>query len=116
MLGHEIAIVNQINFSDLEYWFETAARRPVALCTIYDAIPGFQKGALQGVAAFNDVILREAVAAGVPVIDLRVLCGEPGDYSDVSPIEPSAPSSPYHRRSAPGAANAWCVSRRCELT
>jgi hypothetical protein len=63
--------------------------RPVAVCTIYDMIPGFQKGALQGVAAFNDVILREAAAAGVPVIDLRVLCREPGDYSEVSPIEPS---------------------------
>src|SRR5260370_6839706 len=63
--------------------------RRVAGCNIWDMVAGFQKGALQGVAAFNDVILREAVAAGVPVIDLRVLCREPGDYSEVSPIEPS---------------------------
>src|SRR5438477_12989676 len=37
----------------------------------------------------NEVILRSAIAAGVPVIDLRLVCTEEGDYSPLSPIEPS---------------------------
>ena len=41
-------------------------------------------------APFNDVILREATAHGLSVLDLRLVCDEPGDYSTVSPIEPSA--------------------------
>src|SRR5262249_4654262 len=48
--------------------------KPVTVCTIYDSVPAYPQGALQGLAAFNDAILREAVLAGVPVIDLRVLC------------------------------------------
>ena len=39
---------------------------------------------------FNDTIVREANAAHVPIIDLRNICTEAGDYSAVSPIEPSA--------------------------
>ncbi len=35
-------------------------------------------------------ILSEAFRAAVPVIDLRLVCTEAGDYSKVSPIEPSA--------------------------
>jgi hypothetical protein len=38
---------------------------------------------------FNDVILREAFAAGLPVIDLRLICHEATDYAASSPIEPS---------------------------
>jgi hypothetical protein len=37
---------------------------------------------------FNDVILRCAVDAGVPVVDLRRIFREPADYAN--PIEPSA--------------------------
>ena len=40
-------------------------------------------------SVFNDVILREAFSAKVPVIDLRLLCDDALDYSSVSPIEPS---------------------------
>jgi hypothetical protein len=39
---------------------------------------------------FNDVILLEAFRAGLPVLDLRLICDEARDYSAVSPIEPSA--------------------------
>lgn len=65
-------------------------RKPVALATIYDSVPGLAPGLRTALAAFNDVILREAVAHRLPVLDLRVLCDEPGDYAAVSPIEPSA--------------------------
>ena len=41
--------------------------RNVAVCTIYDSIPQFDRGMLKGLALFNDVILREAIRAGVPV-------------------------------------------------
>jgi hypothetical protein len=39
---------------------------------------------------FNDVILREAFRARMPVIDLRLVCTDAADYSRTSPIEPSA--------------------------
>ena len=61
----------------------------VMVCTIYDSIPHFDRGMLKGLALFNDVILREAISAGVPVIDLRLICTERGDYAGISPIEPS---------------------------
>lgn len=64
--------------------------KPTVVCTIYDAIPDFDPAASVAMAMFNDVILREAIAAQIPVIDLRYVCTEPDDYSHVSPIEPSA--------------------------
>jgi hypothetical protein len=64
--------------------------KATTVCTIYDAIPGLQPVAATALSIFNDVILREAIAAGVPVIDLRLICSEPADYAAVSPIEPSA--------------------------
>lgn len=62
----------------------------VTLCTIYD--PRFpdrmrQTLAITGLALFNDVILREAVARGLPVLDLRLICDDERDYAN--PIEPS---------------------------
>jgi hypothetical protein len=63
---------------------------PVAVCTIYDASPVLGAAERTGLAVFNDVILRSAFLAGWPVIDLRLLCDRPEDYSHVSPIEPSA--------------------------
>jgi hypothetical protein len=63
---------------------------PAAVCTVYDAIPGLGPAEQVALAGFNEVILREAVAAGVAVIDLRLVCDRPADYSNVSPIEPSA--------------------------
>ncbi len=64
--------------------------RPLTVCTIYDAIPGLPNGIKAGVALFNDVILREAIRHGQPVLDLRLVCTEFSDYSAQSPIEPSS--------------------------
>jgi hypothetical protein len=63
--------------------------KPTAVCTVYDAVPGLTSEAKAALATFNDIILREAARSGLPVLDLRLLCDEEGDYSEVSPIEPS---------------------------
>jgi lysophospholipase L1-like esterase len=65
-------------------------RRPVAVATIYDGVPGLEPGLRTALAPFNDVILREAAAHRLPLLDLRLVCDAPGDYAAVSPIEPSA--------------------------
>jgi len=64
-------------------------RKPVALATIYDGVPGLEPGLRTALAPFNDVILREAATHCLPLLDLRLVCDEPGDYAAVSPIEPS---------------------------
>lgn len=66
-----------------------ALDKPTALCTIYDAIPGLAVQDRTALSAFNEVILREAFASGLPVIDLRFTCCRPEDFSIISPIEPS---------------------------
>ena len=43
---------------------------------------------MTALSVFNDVIVREVVAAGVPLLDLRLICDEDSDYAN--PIEPSA--------------------------
>lgn len=61
-----------------------------AFCTIYDPrYPDPQRRRLTGAALtlLNDVITREVFARGLPLIDLRVLCGEDADFAN--PIEPS---------------------------
>jgi hypothetical protein len=63
--------------------------KPTAVCTIYDAIPGLGSAEQAALAGFNEVILCEAFLAALPVIDLRLVCNRPSDYSHVSPIEPS---------------------------
>ena len=63
--------------------------KPVAVCTVYDAIPGLGPAERTALAGFNEVILREAFQAGLAVLDLRLVCGRPEDYSHVSAIEPS---------------------------
>lgn len=65
-------------------------KTPVAIATIYDAVPGLPSGLRTALAPFNDVILREASERGLPVLDLRVACADPADYASSSPIEPSA--------------------------
>lgn len=63
---------------------------PVAVCTIYDARFGDarrQRIVVTALAAFNDAITREAFRRGLPVVDLRLICDEDGDYAN--PIEPS---------------------------
>lgn len=64
-------------------------RLRTALCTIYDAVPGLEREELTALSVWNDVILREAIRAGLPVLDLRMICTDPRDYSNLSPIEPS---------------------------
>jgi hypothetical protein len=64
---------------------------PTALCTVYDphfADPLVQQLCVAGLTLFNDAILRTAFAAGLPVIDLRLVCTAPEDYANE--IEPSA--------------------------
>ncbi len=63
---------------------------PLAVCTVYDAVPGLGAAEQTALAGFNEIILREAFAARVPVIDLRLICNRDSDYSHVSAIEPSA--------------------------
>jgi lysophospholipase L1-like esterase len=65
-------------------------KTPVAVATIYDGVPGLAPGLRTALAPFNDVILREAAERGLPVLDLRLVCAEAGDYAASSPIEPSA--------------------------
>ena len=65
--------------------------KPTAICTVYDGCaddPLEQQLQVAGLATFNDVISREAVRRGLPVIDLRVLFTDPRDYAN--PIEPSS--------------------------
>ena len=63
--------------------------KPAVASTVYDAIPGLSPGQLAALACFNEVILFEAFRAGLPVVDLRIVCDDPSDYSSLSPIEPS---------------------------
>ena len=65
-------------------------RRKAAVCTIYDSVPGLDQMSVTALSLFNDIILKEAFDAALPVIDLRMVCTESSDYSVISPIEPSA--------------------------
>ena len=63
---------------------------PTAICTVY--YPRFPEAALQrmavaALAVYNDCIIRAAVIHGLPLLDLRSICTEEGDYAN--PIEPS---------------------------
>ena len=63
---------------------------PLTVCTIYEgSFPGARMHRLAKTAltVFNDMILRCAIRAGLPVIDLRLVCSDPADYAN--PIEPS---------------------------
>lgn len=66
-----------------------AFNRPVAVCTIYDAVPGLRPALDAGLSLFNDIIVKTATRKRLDLIDLRHVCPEPGDYSAKSPIEPS---------------------------
>ena len=68
----------------------TSHGKPATVCTVYDSVPGLEPCLSAGLCAFNDAITREAVRAGLSVLDLRLVCREPTDYSSLSPIEPSA--------------------------
>jgi hypothetical protein len=68
----------------------TGLNRHLAVCTVYDCVPGMEGSPMTALAMFNEIILREAFIAKVPVIDLRLICNKSSDYSEVSEIEPSA--------------------------
>ena len=64
---------------------------PTAICTVYYprfADPALQKVAVAGLTVFNDCIVRAAFAYGLPLLDLRLICNEGGDYANQ--IEPSS--------------------------
>ena len=63
---------------------------PTAVCTIYYPAypdPTLQRIAVAGLTIFNDCIIRAAIGARLPLIDLRLICSSPADYAN--PIEPS---------------------------
>jgi len=65
---------------------------PTTICTIYYGNfpdPLTQRITRQALTMYNDVIIRVALDHGLPVIDLRLVCTEPGDY--FNPIEPNGP-------------------------
>jgi hypothetical protein len=69
-----------------------AVGKPLSVCTVYD--PCFPEPLMQlltktALNLFNDCILREAIARGLPVLDLRLVCTEHRDYAN--PIEPGVP-------------------------
>ena len=53
-----------------------------------DSQVSIQEMSMVGLALYNDIITKEAFHAGLPLIDLRILCNEDDDFSN--PIEPSA--------------------------
>lgn len=65
-------------------------RKPLLLCTINDSVPGLPDELKTALGLFNEVILRVAIECQLPVLDLRLICVEAGDYSVKSPIEPSS--------------------------
>ena len=63
---------------------------PTALCTVYEPRfpdPRLQRLAITALTLFNDPIVREAAARGLPLLDLRLICHDDRDYAN--PIEPS---------------------------
>lgn len=65
-------------------------KKPTTVCTIYyPKIPEdfAQKIAVAALSTFNDVIVKQAFLAGIPLIDLRIVCNEDSDYANE--IEPS---------------------------
>jgi hypothetical protein len=63
---------------------------PSAVCTVYYPRlpdPFQQRLAVTALTIFNDIIIKEAFSAGIPLLDLRLICNEAGDYANE--IEPS---------------------------
>jgi hypothetical protein len=89
-----------------------ALGKPTAVCTVYDAVPGLGPAELTALGLFNEVILREAFLAGLPVVDLRLVCTHAGDYSPLSPIEPSTAGGSKITRVVAEVATSHDFSRR----
>jgi hypothetical protein len=67
-----------------------ARKLPTAICTVY--YPCFpdadvQRLSVTALTVFNDCIIRAAFTNGLPLLDLRLICNDEGDYAN--PIEPS---------------------------
>ena len=68
-----------------------ATGKATAISTIYYPRfpdPQLQRLATTALTVFNDAILRLGFAAGIPIIDLRLVCNEDSDYANA--IEPSS--------------------------
>ncbi len=84
-------IISQFEESYVQMLDHILARSiPTMVCTIY--YPNFTDALMQqlaviGLMPFNDSILRAAIKAHIPVIDLRQVCAIPEDYANE--IEPS---------------------------
>nr|WP_295373679.1 SGNH/GDSL hydrolase family protein [uncultured Sphingosinicella sp.] len=76
---------------DYEDMLETvlSVELPTTVCTIYDTPPSAPQHRIikAALSLFNDRITRAAFSRGLPLIDLRLICNEEGDYAN--PIEPS---------------------------
>jgi hypothetical protein len=88
-----LAAIAELFERDYQEMLAAVQRRKLAtaLCTIYYPAypdPSLQRVAVTGLTVFNDSIIRAAVSAGLPLIDLRLICNEATDYAN--PIEPSA--------------------------
>lgn len=88
-------LANRVGDFELHYgeMLKTVLSRnlPTAVCTIYYpnfSESSFQKIAVAALSSFNDVIIRQAVLAGIPCLDLRLICSEKSDYANE--IEPSS--------------------------
>jgi lysophospholipase L1-like esterase len=88
-----LAEIRQAFACDYNRMLEQLSSRglPVVLSTIYD--PRFadarqQQVCVAALGVFNDVITRAAASRGWPLLDLRVIFSEPGDYANA--IEPGA--------------------------
>jgi len=82
---------------------------PVAVCTIYDPRfpdPRRRQVSIVALAAFNDVITREAFARGISLLDLRLVCDREEDFAG-----PTGPSVQGGARIATEIAR-WAAERR----
>lgn len=86
--------------SEFEYHYREmleavlSLQKATAVCTIYYPRmpePFVQKIAVAALTIFNDAIIRQAFSAGIPLIDLRLVCNEDSDYANE--IEPSEAGS-----------------------
>ena len=91
----ELVTMRQRFEKDYQALLETVLsyEKETIVCTVYDRCPVEGRPMKQLIYTllpmFNDCILRQAAQAGLPVIDLRVLCQDKTDFSALSPIEPS---------------------------
>ncbi len=88
-----LAAIQEEFTSDYSAMLETVrtVERPIILCTIYEPRypdPVEQRLAVTALSVFNDVIVRQAVEWGLPLLDLRKTCRDSSDFAN--PIEPSS--------------------------